>query len=428
MNIVLFTNTFTPHVGGVAHSVQAFREEYLARGHRVLVVAPEFPDMPPDETGVVRVPAIQNFNASDFSVALPSFKALTQRLDSFAPDIVHSQHPFLLGMTALRVARFRSLPLVFTHHTLYEEYTHYVPVDSPVLKRFVVELATRYANLCDRVFAPSDSIRELLVERGVETPVNTVPTGVRLESFTGGNGRKLRERHGIPAEAFVVGHVGRLAAEKNLEFLARSIAEFMKANPSAYCIMVGAGPAENAIRDVFSSFALESRLIMTGVLEGSSLADALDAMNVFAFASKTETQGMVLTEAMAAGVPVVALKAPGAGEVVHDKENGRLVTAEDIRALSRAYAWVASRDSEQMARLIGGARDTADAFSMSRSAETALTHYRSLIQAPAAEHSRTREKGLEQVMTRIKTEWDIIKSMARGSVSDKESDKTEVRK
>ena len=189
MNILIFTNTFTPHVGGVARSVEAFTEEYRKRGHRVLVVAPEFPDMPPDEVDVVRITAIQNFNASDFSIALPLHAHLSETLDDFQPDIVHSQHPFLLGMTALRTARYRKLPLVFTHHTLYEQYTHYVPGDSPALKRFAIDLATRYANLCDQVFAPSVSIQTLLLERGVTTPV---AVGEVFQTYAGGHHRDGR--------------------------------------------------------------------------------------------------------------------------------------------------------------------------------------------------------------------------------------------
>jgi len=418
MNIVLLTNTYLPHVGGVARSVQAFREEYLRRGHRVLVVAPEFPNTPRDEEDVVRVPALQNFNASDFSVALPFFKGLSQRLQDFEPDIVHAQHPFLLGMTAVRVARYHDLPLVFTHHTLYEEYTHYVPVDSPVLKRFVVELATRYANLSDQVFAPSESIRDLLVERGVTSPVEIIPTGVRIESFSDGDGWRLRGRHGIPQDAFVVGHVGRLAPEKNLEFLAKSMAEFMKVHDDAWCLIVGSGPSEGAVRNVFANAGLQRRLVMAGVLEGAPLADALDAMNVFAFASKSETQGMVLAEAMAAGVPVVALDAPGAREVVRDEVNGRLLQRESMREFSAAFQWVATRDGASARRLEEGARETADAFSMESSADKALAAYESLARVPASGRSPAEEKGLEQVMARIRTEWDIIKSMARGRHAD----------
>lgn len=418
MNIVLATNTFSPHVGGVARSVQAFREEYLKRGHRVLVVAPEFPNTPDDETDVVRVPAIRNFNASDFSVALPFPAGLTEQLDRFEPDIVHSQHPFLLGMTAVRIARHRKLPLVFTHHTLYEEYTHYVPVESPVLQRFVVELGTRYANLVDEVFAPSDSIRDLLIERGVTTPVRVVPTGVRLEKFDRGDGRAFRERNGIPGDAFVVGHLGRLAPEKNLGFLSKCVVEFMKLDNRAVFVVVGSGPSEQSIRETFSRSGMSDRLWSCGVLENQPLADALDAMNVFVFASKTETQGMVLTEAMAAGTPVIALDAPGAREVVEDERNGRLIRDESTRVFSNALQWMASRSPDQRRDLSRCARATAEAFSMSRSADTALACYEGLAPGPSSEDSRIAEKGWEQVMAHIRTEWDILKGMTRSGPTD----------
>lgn len=414
MNIVLLTNTFYPHVGGVARSVQAFRDEYLRRGHRVLVVAPEFPNTPEHEVVVVRIPAIQNFNASDFSVALPFYKGLTERLDDFRPDIIHSQHPFLLGMTAVRIARYRKLPLVFTHHTLYEQYTHYVPADSPILKRFVIELATRYANLADQVFAPSDSIRDLLIQRGVTTPILVVPTGVQVKNFAHGNGRDFRTKYEIPGDAFVVGHLGRLAPEKNLEFLAKSVAEFMKSHDRAFFLVIGAGPFEQSIQDIFSQAGLDDRLVLGGVLEHEQLADALNAMNVFAFSSKSETQGMVITEAMAAGVPVIALDAPGVREVVQDKRNGRLLKKETIKAFSGALQWMASRPQAQIQDLVQSARDTAEAFSMPRSAAKALACYESLMPGPSPEHSWPEEKGWEQIMARIKTEWEIIKDVSRG--------------
>ena len=236
MNILILTNTFTPHVGGVARSVEAFTAEYRKRGHRVLIVAPEFPDMPLDEVDVMRISAIQKFNASDFSVALPIHPQLGDAIDAFRPDIVHAQHPFLLGITALRLARHRGLPLVFTHHTLYEQYTHYIPGDSPALKRFAIELATRYANLTDQVFAPSESVRDLLLERGVTTPIAVVPTGVRLESFAQGDGLDFRRQTGIPETACVVGHLGRLAPEKNLEFLRQPEIKFRVGSPLPVCL------------------------------------------------------------------------------------------------------------------------------------------------------------------------------------------------
>jgi len=410
MNIVLLTNTFTPHVGGVARSVQAFAEEYRRRGHRVLVVAPEFPKTPQNETDILRVPAIQNFNASDFSVALPFSTHLKETLDAFHPDVIHSQHPFLLGMTAVRIVRQRKLPLVFTHHTLYEQYTHYVPGDSPALKRFVVELATRYANLCNQVFAPSESIRDLLLERGVKSPVAVIPTGVRIEKFANGDGRAFRAQRGIPQDATVVGHMGRLAPEKNLEFLAEAVSAFIKSNSQAHFLVVGRGPSEKIIREVFSRKELEAHLHFDGILAPDQLADALNAMDLFAFASKSETQGMVLTEAMAAGLPIVALDAPGVREVVKDQENGRMIHEETEAAFSSALQWVVSRSPDQMRDLKQAARKTAEDFSLARTADQALALYESL---KAEEHSKEEEQGWHQIIALIKAEWDIMKSVAQ---------------
>src|SRR3972149_4534000 len=196
MNILMMTNTFTPHTGGVARSVESFTAEYRRLGPRGLVVAPVFEGMPSEEEDVLRVPAIQKFNGSDFSVRLPIPSFLFPELDRFRPDIVHTHHPFLLGDTALRVAALRNVPLVFTHHTLYEQYTHYVPGDSPALKRFVVELSTGYANLSDQVIAPRERIALILQGRGGKVPIEVIPTGVNVEQFARGDGDNDDERQG----------------------------------------------------------------------------------------------------------------------------------------------------------------------------------------------------------------------------------------
>ena len=415
MNIVMLTNTFTPHIGGVARSVEAFTAEYRRRGHRVLVVAPEFPGMPQDEINVVRIPAIQNFNGSDFSVVLPVSGLLTVLLDEFAPDIIHAHHPYLLGVTALRVARYRSLPLVFTHHTLYEEYTHYVPGDAPKLRRFIIEAAIRYANLSDQVFAPSESIMALLRERGVATPITVVATGVQTEHFAQGNGGRFRVATGIPEDAFVVGHLGRLAPEKNLEFLAEAAAAFLKTTSRAHFLVIGTGPSEMTIRQIFSREGLDARLHIAGNLEHEQLADALHAMNLFAFASKSETQGMVLTEAMAAGLPVVALDACGVREVVRDYKNGRLLHAESIKAFVSAMQWVAGLPAKQVRKLERAALETAESFSMSHSADKALACYTNLRDNISADRSE-QEQHWHHLLELIKVEWEILKGI--GSATD----------
>lgn len=411
MNILLISNTYAPHVGGVARSVGAFRDAYIAAGHRVLVVAPEFPDKPQAETGVVRIPALQNFNASDFSVALPVPSGLHATVDAFSPDVIHSQHPFLLGMTAVRLARILGVPLVFTHHTLYEAYTHYVPGSAEALRGFVIELATCYANLADLVIAPSESIRETLLERGVHSPLTVVPTGVDLERFGGGDGAALRRALGLSRDDFVVGHMGRLAQEKNIAFLAESVAAFVAGGDRRYFLVVGDGDAEGDLEAAFASRGLSSRLLRTGTLEGRALVDALAAMDLFAFASHSETQGMVLTEAMAAGLPVLALDASGVREVVADGDNGRLLPADAAAPeFHAALEELAGLDANARQHLVAGALRTARGFSMPRCAQKALACYREL-QRRSDARQKAGEARWHQLRARIGAEWDILRSI-----------------
>ena len=414
MKIIMLTNTFKPHVGGVARSVETFTHAYRQAGNRVIVVAPEFPNMSPMESQTVRIPAVQNFNGSDFSVVLPFTGRITETMDEFLPDIVHSHHPYLLGMTALRAARAYSRPLVFTHHTRYEEYTHYVPGNSPTLKRFVIELATRYANLCDQVFAPSESIAELLQERKVTTPIEVVPTGIEVEEFAQGNGEQFRAKLQIPPGAFVIGHLGRLAPEKNLGFLAEALSAYLQINQKAHVLIAGKGPSENHIKAIFSQAGLTSRLHFAGLLEQPELADAYKAMDVFAFASFSETQGLVLAEAMAAGVPVVALSAPGVKEVVKNSFNGRLLFESSVAAFVSALEWVAHLSSEERGILSSHARATAECFSVNHTTRKALACYERLMEKNFAERKEA-DYQWEKLLLLIKTEWDIVKGMTEAA-------------
>jgi 1,2-diacylglycerol 3-alpha-glucosyltransferase len=344
MNVLMFTNTFTPHVGGVARSVQSFAGELRARGHRVVVVAPEFEGADPNERDVVRFPALQRYSGTDFSIPLPVPGIVHRLLDRFEPTVIHSHHPFMLGDMALRVAASRRLPVVFTHHTMFEEYTHYVPGDSPRLRRFAIDLVTGYCDLADAVIAPSESVARVLDQRGIVTPVEVIPTGVDLELFGGGDRTLYRQTHGIPGDAFVVGHVGRLAPEKNPEFLAAAIGRFLQGDERACSLIVGSGPSRNAIEATLEECGVMDRVRFAGLLERNELADAYAAMDVFAFVSQSETQGLVLAEAMAAGVPVVAVDASGAREVVRDGYNGRLLAEEDLEQFVEALQSIADGD------------------------------------------------------------------------------------
>ncbi len=412
MKIMMMTNTFAPHVGGVARSVSAFASAYRERGHDVLVVAPEFDGTPEREENVVRIPAIQNFNGSDFSVQLPIPGILWDTADQFAPDVVHSHHPFLLGGTALGIAARLHVPIVFTHHTMYEQYTHYVPGDSSAMKRFAIKLATGYANLCDHVVAPSESVQAVLQERGVTSPITVVPTGVDVERFAKGNGRAFRRRIGFPPRSFVVGHLGRLAPEKNLQFLSRAVAPFLWRNPEAYFLVIGNGPSKEELSAYFEAEGMAERLRFGGTLQGPDLMDAYHAMDVFAFASKSETQGIVLVEAMAAGKPVVALDAPGAREVVRDGKNGFLISSESVFQFAEGLQKVRSLSFRARHAMARSARNAASEFSMDRCAGRALGLYQSLTRRKKYRRRNMEGNPWSAALRMLKVEWDHLQTLA----------------
>lgn len=417
MRICHFTNTFLPHVGGVARAVQTMLEDQRRARHRALVVAPEFAEGPAPraiERSVARIPALTHFNATDFSVRLPFAAMLSERLADFRADIVHAHHPFLLGDTALREAASRQVPIVLTHHTLYERYTHYLPIESDALGEFAADVATRFANRCAAVVAPSESVRDLIVSRGVTVPVHVIPTGIDNTLLASGQRARARKRFKLPADAPVIGHLGRLAAEKNLSFLAEAVARALKQIPEARALVVGDGPARADMEEIFADLGVASRVVFTGKLSGAPLRDACAAMNLFAFASTSETQGLVLAEAMATGSPVIALDASGVREVVRDRQNGRLLPADTSAELFARTLAQALRKPDQLAKWSVAARATASDLDRAKTSARLLALYTQLIAERRATDSRDNAfvKALKPIAERIATEGRIIADKA----------------
>ncbi|PTX97989.1 glycosyl transferase family 1 [Opitutus sp. ER46] len=422
----MMTNTYLPHVGGVARSVSTFAHEFVRLGHEVLVVAPNFDGkpLPPEREAIVeRVPSLQNFNGSDFSVRLPFAAALSERIDAFQADIIHAHHPFLLGDTALRVALNKNVPIVFTHHTRYEDYTHYVPF-SETLREVAIELPTHFANLCDGVIAPSESIARLIRKRGVTAPMTVVPTGIDVAAFAQANRARGRTRHGISADAFVVGHVGRLAPEKNLPFLGEAVALFLREHPHARFLVIGDGPGRAELEAQFTAHGVREQLILAGKRTGAALREAYRAMDLFAFASRSETQGMVVAEAMAAHLPVVALNASGVREVV-DAGNGELLPATATSADFAAALQALADDPGRRGALATGAATAAHAFSRERSAARVLAFYEEIRRATRARRLLHDLHPWAALLQRVGLEWDILsartQTLAAAVFSDKES-------
>ncbi|MBD3426428.1 MAG: glycosyltransferase [Candidatus Omnitrophica bacterium] len=379
MNILMMTNTYVPIVGGIERSIEDFSSEYRSMGHKVLIVAPSFKNMPEEEEGVFRIPAIQNFNGTDFSVEVPVPGRLEGVLERFSPDIVHSHHPFLVGDTALRISANRKIPIVFTHHTRYEMNTHYVPGDSEALKKFVVELSVGYCNLCDEVIAPSESIEDLLRERGVETEIVTIPTGIKVSEFSRGDGDASRKKLGIPPEAFCVGYLGRIAQEKNMLYLMDEVAPFLSDEARAHFLLVGGGDLVDELKEKARSMGISQRTHFAGLLKGQDKIDAYHAMDVLVFSSKSETQGLVLAEAMASGVPVIGIDAPGVREVIDSGNNGFLVGNGERGSFAGRLKELLEMDERSRDSFRKAAFSTAEKFAYTKSVERTLDTYKRAI-------------------------------------------------
>lgn len=414
MKILMMTNTYAPIVGGLEKSVQVFSEQFRKRGHQVKIVAPEFKKAAKDEKDIIRVPALEKFVGTDFSVALPLPEVIKDMLKDYHPDIVHSHHPFLVGDLALRLCGERKIPLVFTYHTMFEHYTDHFGMSTSVMQKFVIEMATGYANMADHVIVPSESVGKILLERNVTTPVSVVPTGVDIGRFSIPPDPNFRRKYKLPERAFVVGHIGRLAPEKNLIFLTEAVAEFLKNKKDAWFFVAGSGPAEREMRKIFRAWKVSKRVCFAGILKGNALVNAYQAMDVFAFASKSETQGMVTTEAMAAGLPVVGLDATGTREVVKDRVNGRLIMEESRTQFAAALDWCATRNAVQKKKLKQEALNTAHEFSMELSADKALKIYQNV----KIKEKRAQEPGDWQKLTgRFKTEFDLLLNFGKAAGS-----------
>lgn len=413
MNILMVTNTYKPIVGGIERSIEVFSSEYRALGHKVLIVAPSFKNMP-EEEGVHRIPAIQNFNGTDFSVEVPIHVNLKAVLDDFSPDIVHSHHPFLAGDTALRISSVHNIPIVFTYHTMYELNTHYVPGDSEVLKKFVVQLALGYSELCDRVIAPSLSVKNILKKRGLAAEVEVVPTGINVSQFASGNGVASRKERGIPEKDFVIGYLGRIAGEKNMAFLADSVFPFIAERKNTHFMVVGEGDLLADLKKKAASSGSSDRVHFTGTLRGAEKINAYHAMDVFTFASKSETQGLVLAEAMASGVPVIGLDAPGVRDIVKDGVNGVLLEHEDPKMFSGALGAFCDMPVPAREKLIEGAKNTAKGFDYGENAKKVLKVYEEAIK----DHPGTKntDKSVWESSRRyIKAETELISNVVRSA-------------
>jgi 1,2-diacylglycerol 3-alpha-glucosyltransferase len=331
VRILMVSDVYFPRVNGVSTSIQTLRQALAEAGHESRLVVPDYPGATA-EAGIVRVPGWQIPRDPEDRLMHP--RALAAKLDELDPadfDLVHIHTPFLAHRAGVRWSRRHGLPCVETYHTLFEEYFHHY---LPFLPRTWLAAAARMISRkeCDgvsAVIAPSSAMRQTLLEYGVRSPIHIIPTGINLADFAHCDGPAFRARHDIAPERPVMAYVGRVAFEKNLDFLLSVTEQVRRDLPDVLFVIAGEGPCAR----VAGARGGETRARCTtcasvGYLERKTeLPSCYCAADVFVFASKTETQGLVLLEAMALGVPVVALAEMGTKDVLQEGAGCRIVRA-----------------------------------------------------------------------------------------------------
>ena len=333
MRILMVSDVYLPRINGVSTSIATYRDSLHALGHEVSLIAPAYPAGQVPEDHVVRVPSRTVwFDPEDRIMSWRALAAMTDGLRGDRFDIVHVQTPFVAHYAGLRLARRLGIPVIESYHTYFEEYLGcYLPLMPGPLARFVARSISRaQGNAVDALVTPSRAMHGRLASYGVTTPIDVIPTGLDLRQFAGGDGPRFRREMGIPADRPLLLYVGRVAHEKNIGFLLEALPAILRTQPRAMLLITGEGPAESHLHRLAARLGVAGHVIFTGYLDRKgSLLDCYAAADVFVFASHTETQGLVLLEAMAMGLPVVAHAVMGTREVLRDGEGALIAAAGD---------------------------------------------------------------------------------------------------
>lgn len=321
MKIGMFTDSYRPYTSGVVRSIETTAGKLTELGHEVYIFAPSYP-VYEKESGVFRFPSVRPPIYPEYPIALPFSLHLNSTVKKLGLDVIHVHSPITMGMLGSRCAKRFDIPLVFTYHTMYDEYVHYLPFAQGISRKAVLRLSTNFCNRCDLVITPTEVIREIVASR-IETTVQAIPTGIEIEEFIALDRFWLRQEYDIAADVKILLHLGRLGREKNVGFLLKAYSEINKKHPKTKLVIVGEGPERQSLQEEAAQMGLPD-VLFTGKLSRQRVIDSFAGADLFVFASTTETQGLVLGEAKAAGVPVVAVKALGAAEMVTDGVDGFL--------------------------------------------------------------------------------------------------------
>ncbi len=385
LKIAMFTNNYFPVIGGVPISIDRLARGLRELGHEVYIFAPDYPEHQEDDDNVIRCKLLYHFQKEGMDMVIPNVynSEIEDKFKAHNFDVVHAHHPFLLGAKGRSLGEKFDKSVVFTYHTRLEKYAHYLPGFFFIRRLFENRVShlmiKRFANKCEGIFAPTDSTREYLRNIGVRSNIRVLPTGVDLKQYEHDEKElvPLKEKY-VRKEEITLITVSRLSKEKNLYFLLDGLKQIKERTDKKFkCLIVGDGSEKDNLKEYVKEKEIEENVEFVGAVDYQEINKYYLIADLFIFASTTETQGMVLLEAMAGYTPVVAVRSSGIDDVVENGFNG-YKTVEDISAWSDKVIKLI-KDKELYNKTAGNARKTAEKYSLKNMAKEASEMYREVL-------------------------------------------------
>jgi glycosyltransferase involved in cell wall biosynthesis len=379
LSIVFVTNNYIPYAGGVVNSIETARAALQALGHKVTIVTLDFTGaLHESESGVIRLLCPIRFVHKKNIMAVPwrPTHEIEKVIAQIKPDILHTHHPFLLGQSAAKVARRHGIPSVFTYHTLYEDYAHYVPLPQTLTRFVTMQLVNRYCQKMNAIIAPSESVKRIIENQQIKTPVSVIPSSIDVQFLS----PAIREFKNFSHGPFRLLCVTRFVKEKNVSLLLDVFAQLIvqPCAPPYTLTLIGYGYEFEALQ----TYAYEHHQFSPAQVQfihkpkKEVIIEWYRTADLFLFSSASDTQGLVLAEAMGAGMPIVAVDGPGQQSVINQGKNGFIVQSRD--EMVATIALIAS-DNTLRQRLSVGAWQTAQRYTPERMAHALVDLYCGLI-------------------------------------------------
>ncbi len=332
MNILLISDVYFPRVNGVSTSIRTFTQQLQKMGHSVHLIAPDYGVTTEDEDWITRVDARSiYFDPEDKLMKYGEVLKLSRKLKAMQFDMLHIHTPFIAHYAGLKLAKMLKIPAIETYHTFFEDYLHhYLPWIPQFAARGLARMISKnQCNQVDAIVAPSQPMLDVLRSYGVNTLSEVIATGLQEHSFSPADGNAFKVKHGIALERPLLLYVGRVAHEKNIGFLLVMVKLLSEVMPEVLLVITGEGPAVPSLRASVKAHGIESNVQFIGYLNRETeLNSCYKAADVFVFASKSETQGLVILEAMAQATPVVAIAELGTASILIDGQ-GALISPEN---------------------------------------------------------------------------------------------------